>query len=289
MNKLLIICGPTATGKTKLALSLAKKYGGELVSADSRQVYKGLDIVTGKDRPGGNTPIWLYDVVEPYEAFSVSLYKRLAEKAIVDILSRGKLPIIVGGTGLYIRSLVYPIETITVPQNEALRRKNLLLPVLQKTLQKDDLNKWEQMNESDRKNPRRLIRAIEVSKWKKNHEVPIISMPSYDILWIGLSSDINMLKDKIRLRVISRIEGGSIEEVKIWPNMTALGVDFIKQFIDNKITKEELIDRWTHEEFLYAKRQMTWFKKEPTIQWFDIADSDYGQSVEEQVARWYTK
>lgn len=290
MNKFLIICGPTATGKTNLAVRIAKEYNGELVSADSRQVYTGLDIITGKDRPEGNIPIWLYDVVSPSEFFSVSQYQRLAQSAIDDIASRGKLPIIVGGTGLYIRSLVRPIETITVPQDETYRSKLAQMPVsqMQTLIQEQDGEKWTHMNDSDRANPRRLVRALEVSKWKKNHTIQARITPSYDILWIGLSSDMNMLKDKIRLRVISRIEGGAIDEVKKWPAISALGVRFILQYIDNKITKEELIDRWTHDEFLYAKRQMTWFKKEPAIQWFDIANLDVGQKVEEQVARWYT-
>lgn len=288
MNKLLIICGPTATGKTKLAVRIAKKYNGELVSADSQQVYKGFDIVTGKDRPGDYVPIWLYDVVSPGESFSVSQYQRLAQSAINDIASRGKLPIIVGGTGLYIRSLVRPIETISIPPNQSLRSKNLPLLSLQKALQKDDINKWQLMNKSDRNNPRRLVRALEVAQWKKNHTIQASITPSYDILWIGLSSDLNSIKDKIRLRVILRIEGGAIDEVKQWPATSALGVGFILQYSDNKITKEELVDRWTHEEFSYAKRQMTWFKKEPAIQWFDIANLELEQKVEEQVARWYT-
>jgi tRNA dimethylallyltransferase len=131
MNKLLIVCGPTATGKTVLAATLAKKFNGELISADSRQVYRGMDLVTGKDRPaslaslklgrsgpagGPDFPIWLYDVANPDEEFSVSQWVKLAKQAIDDIKGRNKLPIVVGGTGLYIHALIKPFETIDIPR-----------------------------------------------------------------------------------------------------------------------------------------------------------------------------
>ena len=150
MGKILIVCGPTATGKTALASQLAKKFDGELISADSRQVYRGMDVVTGKDRP--DVPIWLYDVVNPDEEFSVSHWIKLARRAINDISKRGKLPIIVGGTGLYIHALLHPLETITIPPDRALREQ----------LQEQSVKELQQMltrgsmNNSDWNNPRRL-------------------------------------------------------------------------------------------------------------------------------------
>src|SRR3989344_4958306 len=121
MTKVLIICGPTATGKTKLAARLAKRFNGELVSADSRQVYRGMDLTTGKEMP--DVPIWLYDVAHPDEDFSVSHWVKLAKDAISDIQKRNKLPIVVGGTGLYIQALLRPFETIDIPPNKKLREK----------------------------------------------------------------------------------------------------------------------------------------------------------------------
>ncbi len=127
MNKLLVICGPTATGKTVLAAEIAKQFNGELVSADSRQVYRSMDICTGKDRP--DVPIWLYDIVDPDEEFSVSQWVVLARGAIADIHKRNKLPIVVGGTGLYIHALLYPFETINIPPDRTLRNKLQALSV----------------------------------------------------------------------------------------------------------------------------------------------------------------
>ena len=218
MKQLLIICGPTATGKTALALHLAKKFGGELISADSRQVYRGMDIGTGKDidqkskiknqneklnpsftsplikgRRGGvnkkftvgfrnkdEVPIWLVDIVEPDYVFNVGEFKQLAEAVIQDIWQRGKLPIIVGGTGLYVRALLRPWDGIFIPPNASLRQKldKLTVEELQTELKKNTSEKFESMNHSDRFNPRRLVRAIEVEEWKKQnvHNSPLPSL-----------------------------------------------------------------------------------------------------------------
>ena len=193
MNKLLFIVGPTATGKTALALSLAKKFGGELISADSRQVYRGMDIGTGKDLPSNSelrimnyelgirskklkigyrkrdeVPIWLVDIVEPDYVFNVGEYKHLAGEIIQDIQARKKLPIVVGGTGLYVRALLRPWDEIFIPPNAILRRKldKLTVEELQIELKKITAEKFESMNHSDQNNPRRLIRAIEIETWK---------------------------------------------------------------------------------------------------------------------------
>ena len=198
MNKLFIISGPTAAGKTRVALGLAKKLDGELISADSRQVYKGMDVVTGKDLGNAqfsitndqlqqrvsqkvnkpvtvgtytikSVPVWGLDLIEPDEAFDVSMFIPFAREVTEDIWQRGKLPIIIGGTGFYIRGLLNPYETVGIPVNVNLRKELEKLPVgeLQQRLKEINLQKWEQMNESDCNNPRRLVRAIEVGEYEK--------------------------------------------------------------------------------------------------------------------------
>ena len=193
MRKLLIISGPTATGKTKLALKLAKLFGGELISADSRQVYKGMDIGTGKDRGTENRKqktenrihIWGYDLVAPNEEWSAAHFVKLANKLIPKILKRDKLPIVVGGTGLYIKDLLRPPETLFISPNKKLRRllEKLTLPQLQNKLRRINSRRFNIMNQSDRQNPRRLIRALEIGilspkgvSWHRQ-ETPVLIMP----------------------------------------------------------------------------------------------------------------
>jgi len=171
-SKILIICGPTATGKTKFGIEIAKKFNGEIVSADSRQVYKGKNLVYGKDlpreskwvdaKPGywdlGYTKIWLYDVVSPSEEFSVALWHDLAIQVIEDILSRQKLPIITGGTGLFIKSITHNLTDIYAPRNMLIRNElvNKSIEYLFGYLKRIDPNRANRLNESDQKNPRRL-------------------------------------------------------------------------------------------------------------------------------------
>jgi tRNA dimethylallyltransferase len=265
MNKLLIICGPTATGKTTLAAMLAKKFNGELVSADSRQVYRGMDLVTGKDKP--DVPVWLYDVVAPNEEFSVSHWVRLAKDAIADITKRNKLPIVVGGTGLYIHALIHPFETIDIPPNKALRNKLQTLTVaeLQKMVKRSD------MNYSDWQNPRRLIRKIEIAKGEKIHKK---QEKIYATLLIGLTAPLPILYARIDKRFAQRIQQGMKEEIDMlikkygrdFPSMTAIGLN----------------------EHAYVRRQLTWFKKQKGIHWFDVTDAEVSGKVTALVRAWYT-
>lgn len=294
MSKLLVICGPTGTGKTKLALSLAKRYNGELVSADSRQVYVGMDIGTGKDKPADGTKIWVYDVTRPDQEFSVSHYQKLAKAAIEDIQKKGKLPIIVGGTGFYIQSVINPIETIDIPPNPKLRTLLTKLSVegLQKQLRDVAPDEWNTMNNSDRLNPRRLIRKIEICQHGYNHDE---KHTSYDYLMVGLTAPYPFLYRCIDERVDERVRQGIQDEIAVllakgysWdlPSLNTLG--YIEWKDADKNT-DEIIQSWKYHEHAYARRQMSWFKKQPDIHWFDISAPGYVQLIEELVGFWYNK
>jgi len=216
MNKILVISGPTATGKTQLAFKLAKKFNGELISADSRQVYKGMDIGTGKE--WGDVPIWGYDIVEPNQEWSAAHFVKLAEKLIPEIQSRGKLPIVVGGTGLYISNLLNPPETLNIPPDKKLRKEleKLSVAELQDRLKKADSKRFYGMNESDQQNPRRLVRAIEIAilaskgpTFLKRSDL----IRRNDSLYIALIAPIKEIDRRIGDRVRQRIEKGPEEEV----------------------------------------------------------------------------
>lgn len=285
MHKLLIICGPTATGKTGLAIKVAKAFGGELLNADSRQVYKGLDALTGKDR-SPSVPIHLYDVVSPDHEFSVAHFVRLAQTAIDDVHKRTKLPIVVGGTGFYLRALTTSIDTLAVAPNPELRKTLSSMPIeeLQQRLENVDQDRWGGMNDSDRKNPRRLIRAIEVAQSKRQRPQ---ATPRYDQLWIGLTAAPAVLKERIAQRVAERFDKAVTEVREGLPPI--LGTAPLLSFKRGKRSKEETLKQWLQAEYPYAKRQMTWFKKQKEIHWFDVQHTDYHRDVEELVREWYTK
>jgi tRNA dimethylallyltransferase len=300
-NKILIICGPTATGKTALALSLAKRFDGELVSADSRQVYRGMDIGTGKDLDicfKSSVPIWMYNVVNPGEEFSVSHYQFLSTAVISNIQKRNKLPIIVGGTGLYIRSILMPIETAGIPPNVSLRKKLIRMSKeqLQGKLQHVAPQVWEGLNNSDRNNPRRLIRKIEIAKSKMGTSCKK-TKEQYDQCLIGLRTTLQSLYQRIDKRVDKRVEQGVVDEISMliqkgfsWdlPSMSALGYKEWRPYFERKQSMEQCIQQWKHDEHGYARRQLTWFKKQSLIHWFDIMQSGYEGDVTEAVTEWYT-
>ncbi len=331
MRKLLIICGPTATGKTQLALALAKQFSGELVSADSRQIYQDMDIATGKDLPPGakvqnaklkikfrkktyNLPayivdqvlLWMYDVVKPDEDFSVSHYQYLAHKVISHIGEKGRLPIVVGGTGLYLKALTENIESINVPPDLVLRQKLAALTVeeLQRKVQELNPKVWGAMNTSDRFNPRRLIRKIEViSLQKKPAFAKKIWNEQFNVLNLGLTAPRKTLYQRIDERVESRIKQGIVTEIEkllrqgySWdlPAMSSLGSrEWKRYFTQNKntreVSKEKIITQWKFDEHGYARRQITWFKKQSDIVWFDITEPNLVARVAAKVATWYTQ
>ncbi len=331
MNKLLVICGPTATGKTKLAIHLAKKFSaqggpasggnGEIISADSRQVYKGMDIGTGKEWPTaqrasgpvGKIKIWGYDIADPKHDFSVSQYLKFAVKKIAEIEKKGKLPILVGGTGLYIKGVVDGIPTVDVPQNKKLRKilEEKTANELYEMLSQIDSMKAASLNSSDRKNPRRLVRAVEVATWMidngKKFQMPNAKyqMPN-SVLFVGLSSSKEKLDENISKRVDERIKMGIKDEIKNliksginWDNqsMMSLGYREWRDYFEGRrpvgpmalegaVPEENVIEEWKKDERKYAKRQMTWFKKDKRVVWFDISNPNYVKNVEKLAETW---
>ena len=314
MKKLLVILGPTATGKTDLALKLTKKFNGELVSCDSRQVYKGLDIGTGKmPRRIGNLkkeegrwiidgiPIYGYDLISSKKQYTVADYMKDANRIIDGVVDRKKLPIVVGGTGLYLKALVYGLSNLSIPIDKKSRQKLEKLSVnqLQDYLKELSPKKWQSLNYSDKQNPRRLIRAIELISGK-NNKVSIKNeglVKKFNILRIGLTAIREVLYQRANERVISRIEQGMIKEAETLNKkglslnrMRKLGLEYgaLADFLTGKIkTKEELVKILQGKIHSFIRRQITWFKKEKEINWFDITDKNYPIKVENLITKWY--
>ena len=295
MNKVLIICGPTAVGKTSLALELAKKFNGELLSADSRQVYKGMDIITGKDLPKDGTKIYLTDLVFPNQDFNIAQWRKEALKVIEKLHSENKLPIVVGGTGFYIKALIGNIETINIPQNKNLRKQLKGKTVLELFEILTGINpvKAAQMNQSDKNNPRRLVRAIEVSQSSNKTQD---NFKNFDYTIIGLTIPKHILFEKIDNRVEERIKQGALKEVEdllksdlSWDSqsMSAVGYKQFRDYFEKNSSLKEIVDRWKKAEHQYAKKQLTWFKKHKDINWFDVTDCDWKYKVEKLVQTWY--
>ena len=292
MKKIVCIVGPTAVGKTAIAFELANLLKGTLVSADSVQVFKGLDIISGKDLPEGYTynagyysyngspSICLLDVVEPTVSFNATQYQKLASGYIDQIISQKKIPIIVGGTGLYIKSLTEGLDVEVAPDlrlRESLEK--LSLEELQKLLPKE---KIESLNASDIKNKRRLIRAVEILSGKK--EVSPKQKNEFDSLIVGLKCDRETLKKRIDIRVDERLKNGGLEEVaKLFQRYDSLaqqvkdanGYKQLFQYFLGDSTFDEAIYRWQISEYRHAKNQMTWFEKYGNVEWYNIADNGY--------------
>lgn len=284
---LFILFGQTATGKTAQALKLTDQYDGEIVNFDSRQIYKKLDIVTGKDKPTDpKYKIWLYDIVDPKNIFSSAEYADLAIQVITDIISRGKTPILVGGTGYYLRHLLFGAPEIHVAEDWDLRKQLETKTVLelQELLKEKNVSFFESMNNSDRNNPRRLIRRIEIAE--SGGSLPLLTQQETLTSRLahlgGVQSGItityipffhpttDIVREKITQRVEARITDGALQEVerllkdgytKTDPGLNAIGYQQIIGYIENKLTLSEMKKQWITKEVQYAKRQKTYFNK----------------------------
>ncbi|MBI2109464.1 MAG: tRNA (adenosine(37)-N6)-dimethylallyltransferase MiaA [Parcubacteria group bacterium] len=277
-KKIILILGQTATGKSDLAVKIAKKFNGEIISADSRQVYKGLDIGTGKitKKEMRGVPHYMLDVLNPKRQFTAAEYKQKAEKAIQHIIQKGKTPIIVGGTGFYIDTLLGTVILPNIPPNKKLRVRLQKKTVAQlfKELKKRDRGRAKTI---DKHNKVRLIRALEIVHALGKVPGAETGEKKYDVLKIGLTLPNKQLKQKISIRLFARIRGGMTAEVKklharglSWRRMEELGLEYryLAQYLQNKITRDEMINKLNTAISQYARRQKTWFKRDKNIQWF---------------------
>lgn len=281
---ILIICGPTATGKSDLAVKLAEKLNGEVISADSRQVYKGLDIGTGKitKKEMLGIPHHMIDVANPKKQFAVTEFVELGEKAIEEIISRKKLPIICGGTGFYISALIDGIVFPEVPPNTKLRdtlAKKTSAELFTMLTKLDPVR----AKDVDPKNSRRIIRAIEIAK--AIGKVPKIkkTKSKYNSIKIGLNLPPEELKNRIQARLQIRIDAGMIDEAMglhkkglSWKRMKELGLEYkyLAKFLKKEIPRDEMIFNLQTEIWHYARRQMTWFRRDKKIFWFSPKEID---------------
>ncbi len=274
--KLLVILGPTATGKSDLAVALASKFNGEIISADSRQIYKGLNLGTGKitKKEMCGIPHYMLDIVSPKTIYNVAKYNAKVQKIISDILKKNKLPILCGGTGFYIDAVVNNTTLPEVPPNLKLRKQ--LEPKtceqLMTILEKIDKNI---IRTIDAKNKRKIIRAIEIAK--ALGKVPAIKNEQfYDTLEIGLFMPDKILKERILLRLQNRIKNGMVAEAKklhkeglSWARMENLGLEYryLSRYLNKKIDLDQMISELNSQIWQYARRQKTWYKRNKNIIW----------------------
>lgn len=293
MNKVIVILGQTSTGKSNFAVEIARQLNGEIISADSRQVYIGMDLGTGKitKKEMCGIPHYLLNVASPSKIYSVNDYQKYANKKINEIIKKGKTPIICGGTGFYIDTIVNGTTFPEVPPNKKLRKELYQLDAiaLGRYLEKLDPKRFKTI---DKNNKVRLVRAIEIAK--ALGKVPAlkvlnksdtfsagaenVSLSNFEVLKIGLTLPPEILKERINTRLLARIKKGMLKEIEnlhknglSWKRMEALGLEyrFGALYLQNKISKDEMIDRINTESWHYAKRQKTWFKRDQNIIWIN--------------------
>lgn len=303
LPQVLVILGPTASGKTKLAVALASAFKGEIVSADSRQVYKGMDIGTGKDLKDykvgrQNIPYHLIDVISPDKKFDLAQYQVLAFKALDKILKKGKLPIIVGGSGLYLQALVdnYDISSIKPDFKKRSQREKLEADEVFNEISQLNPAFANKINDSDKHNLRRLIRYLEIVE--QGQVLPHKLAPRYDFLVLGLKPAKEILRTKIKNRLLERLEKEDlVGEVKrlhknglSWQRLESFGLEykFIAHYLQKKITYEKMTLDLNIAIRQFAKRQLSWFKRWEKqgrkIVWL----KDY-KKAETQTKKWFKK
>lgn len=283
MENLIIITGPTGIGKTEISLNLAHQFNGEIISADSMQIYKKLDIGTAKINTNlTEIPHHMIDIVEPWDNFSVSDFKIKAKNLISEINNRGKLPFLVGGTGLYINSIVYNLDFAKTEVHWEYRNylNNLLEEKGPEYLYDKLVELDSQMAEKIHKNNgQRIIRALEINKngsTKGNNFRE--ENNDYNLIYIGLNMNREKLYEKINLRVDKMIEAGLVNEVKNLleygldkntQSLKAIGYKEVISYIDKEINLDEMVELIKRNSRRYAKRQLTWFRADKRIKWFD--------------------
>ena len=297
MQKMITILGPTASGKTPLAAALARKVGGEIISADSRQVYRRMDIGTGKDLADyGDVPYHLIDICEPGTKYNLFQYQQDFFDAYNNIIGRGRVPILCGGTGLYIEAVLKGYQLSPVPQNPELRARlegKSLEELTQMLTQLKTKTGSNMHNKTDVDSCQRAIRAIEIETYNLQNPTPRRELPPVESLIIGVNIDRELRREKITRRLKARLEEGMIDEVK---GLLAEGIapdDLIYYGLEYKYVTEYVTGRTTYDEMFrqleiaihqFAKRQMTWFRgmerRGFTIHWIDAT-----LPMEEKVAQ----
>lgn len=288
-QKVIVIGGPTASGKTTLSIELAKKINGEIVSADSMQIYKEMNIGTAKpdEQEMQGIKHYMLDFVSPEERYSVADYKREAKKAIEEILKKGKVPIVIGGTGLYIESLIYEIEFPKIETDLEYRKKleevieKKGLEYLYKEAIRIDEKAMEKISCNDKK---RILRVLEIyhqtGKTKTEIENDSRKEPSYNYKFFAIDMQREILYDRINKRVDIMLEKGLVDEVRTlyekydnFPTaMQGLGYKEVVEYLEKKLSYEEMIEKIKMESRRYAKRQLTWFRKYENITWLNGLD-----------------
>ncbi len=285
--KIIVVLGPTASGKSDLAVSIAKKFNGEIVSADSRQVYKGMDIGAGKvprdsalksqKKPYCYKGVkhHLLDVASPKRKFSVAQYQKLARKSIKNIIRKNKIPVLCGGTAFYIKAIVEGIEIPESSPNWKLRKdlEKKSLTELYQMLEKMDPERAETI---EKNNPRRLIRALEIVIQTRKPIPPLKTNPEYNPLFIGISKNQKELNEKIEKRLKERIKKGMITEVKklrksgvSWKRLESLGLEYewTAKRLQKKISDKEMRENLLRDIIKFSKKQMGWWKNDKRIKW----------------------
>jgi len=285
-ERMITILGPTASGKTPLAASLAKEIGGEIISADSRQVYRRMDIGTGKDLEDyGDIPYHLIDIAEPGTKYNLFQYQQDFFDAYNNIIGRGKIPILCGGTGLYIEAVLKGYQLSPVPQNPELRKRledKALDELTQMLVELKQQNGSNMHNKTDVDSCQRAIRAIEIETYNLQHPVPRRELPPVDSVIIGVNIDREARRQKITNRLKARLEGGLVDEVRSLLNegipaedliYYGLEYKFVTEYVTGQTTYDEMFQRLEIAIHQFAKRQMTWFRgmerRGFTIHWID--------------------
>lgn len=278
--RILVIAGPTASGKSDLAISLARRLNGEIISADSRQVYRGMDIGTGKvtKRQQRQARHWMIDIASPKRSYTVAHFKRDAQKAIRNIIRRGKLPIICGGTGFWIDALIYdqPIPAVTPDPKLRAELQKQAPDELHRRLKRLDPARAATI---DQHNPVRLIRALEIVLSTGKPVPPYVQghlSHVYDVLYLVLNPDPATLHERIAKRLNARLRAGMVAEVRrlhtqgiSYKRLEALGLEYrwVAQHLQGKLTRSDMRDGLLRDIIRYSKRQLTWWRRDSSVQW----------------------
>jgi len=281
MRKIVVIVGPTASGKSDLAVHVAQKCNGEVISADSRQVYRGLNVGTGKITPEEmqRIPHHLLDIVDPGTVFSAHDFVLAGRRAIEDIASRGRIPIVAGGTAFYIDALIGAISLPSQKPNEELRallEKRSTEELLLEIEDKDPRRASMLTRHDERNNKRRLIRTLEVID--AQGVVPLAKgTPLYDVLWIGIDVPRPLLRERIHARLLSRMQDGMLEEARVlhesgvtYERMDDLGLEYryLAKVLQGEVAVEDMIPALEAKIWRYAKRQCMYWSRNKKINWF---------------------